>query len=206
MPPAANNTNTGSDTKTYVISAEINGVIEPNQDIEATSANDAKAAALATYADQSSTDRSTGAAAGSSGNQNAPANSRTDVVLHGRRYTPTPTRDTILGWEMDWTVSACSATACSDQTAENKKETVKLFESKNGGPWHWEGVPQPPGGAHDQISPEAKFFNQRWFVGNKQVQMVVGQDSTGNLIKAWEVRVEIKKPGDTPVYTSVQQK
>jgi RHS repeat-associated protein len=42
-------TNPGSDTKTYVISVTINGVIEPNQDIVATSADDAKAAALATY-------------------------------------------------------------------------------------------------------------------------------------------------------------
>jgi len=55
---------------------------------------------------------------------------------------------------------------------------------------------------------EAKTFNQRWFVADpggkpKQVQLVVGRDSKGNLIKTWEVHVVIKNPGDRPVYSPV---
>ena len=48
-----------------------------------------------------------------------------------------------------------------------------------------------------------KRFNQHWFVDGKQVQLVVGKDSQGNLIKTWEVHVVINKQGDRPVYSAV---
>ena len=132
----------------------------------------------------------------------APANSRTDVVLHGREYKPTPQAGTNYFWQMDWKVSACSARSCSQQTAENAKQTITLVESMNGGPWEPKGDPQP-GEAHDIIQPQPHTFNQRWFVDGKQVQLVVGKDSNGNLIKTWEVHVVINKAGDRPVYSPV---
>ncbi len=131
----------------------------------------------------------------------APANSRTDVVLHGRETTPTPNWSYVGLWTMDWYVSACSTQGCSNQTAANEEQTISLVESQNGGPW----VPQ--GGAKmgkntDTISPEGpKYFDQRWFVDGKQVQLVVGRDGGGNLIKAWQVHVTVNKTGDIPKYS-----
>lgn len=57
------------------------------------------------------------------------------------------------------------------------------------------------GKSDEQISPEAQTFNQHWFVADpggsqKQVQLVVGKSSKGNLIKTWEVHVVINKQGD----------
>ena len=88
-----------------------------------------------------------------------------------------------------------------NQTA-NKKQTISLVEKVGNGEWKPTGDPSK-GVAHDQISPEAKTFNQHWFVDKKQVQLVVGKDSNGNLIKACEVQVVINKLGDRPVYSPV---
>jgi hypothetical protein len=136
-----------------------------------------------------------------SANSSAPTNSRTDVVLHGREYTPTPNWSYVGFWTMDWYVSACSAQSCSEQTAANKEQTISLVESQNGGPW----VPQAGakmGKNTDTISPEGpKYFDQRWFVDGKQVQLVVGRDGSGNLIKTWQVHVTVNKTGDIPVYS-----
>ena len=104
---------------------------------------------------------------------------------------------------MDWYNTACLATRCSKQSDADKKQTVSLVESQNGGPWEPTGDPSTGGEAHDQISPEPKTFNQHWFVDGKQVQLVVGKDSNGNLIKTWEVHVVINKSGDRPVYSPV---
>jgi RHS repeat-associated protein len=136
----------------------------------------------------------------------APANSRTDVVLYPRELPPTPQPGTGYLWEMDWKVGTCSGGSCT-QSSANQNQTVSLVESQNGGPWKPTGDPSK-GEAHDQISPEPKTFNQHWFVADpggkpKQVQLVVGKDSKGNLIKTWEVHVEIKKTGDRPVYSPV---
>ena len=131
----------------------------------------------------------------------APANSRTDVVLYGREYTPTPQRSTAFLWEMDWYAGSCSGDKCS-QSAANQKQTISLVEKVGNGEWKPTGDPIK-GVAHDQISPEPKTFNQHWFVDGKQVQLVVGKDSKGNLIKTWEVHVVINKTGDRPVYSPV---
>jgi RHS repeat-associated protein len=131
----------------------------------------------------------------------APANSRTDVVLYGREYTPTPTRETAWFWEMDWKAGSCSGDKCS-QSSANQNQTISLSESQNGGPFKPTGDPSK-GEAHDQISPEPKTFNQHWSVDGKQVQLVVGKDSNGNLVKTWEVHVVINKLGDRPVYSPV---
>lgn len=103
---------------------------------------------------------------------------------------------------MDWTVSACSATECSRPTAENEKQKVTLVESENGGPWK-SGGDALPGAGHDHFSVEPRTINQHWFVDGKQVQLIVGKDSNGNLIKTWEVKVVIKNFGDRPVYFAV---
>lgn len=131
----------------------------------------------------------------------APANSRTDVLLYGREYTPTPGREYAASWTMDWYAGSCSGDKCS-QSAANKQQTISLVESLNGSAFKPTGDPSK-GVAHDQISPEAKTFNQHWFVDNKQVQLVVGKDSNGNLIKTWEVHVVINKMGDRPTYSPV---
>ena len=133
--------------------------------------------------------------------QRPPANSRTDVVLRGRDYIPTPQRGTSFIWQMDWYVDICSSSSCN-LSDKYKGTTVTLVESQNGGPWKPTGDPTK-GGAHDQITPEPKTFNQHWFVDGKQVQLVVGRDSKGNLIKTWEVHVAIEKSGDRPVYSPV---
>ncbi len=135
----------------------------------------------------------------------APAKSRKDVQLYGRAYKPEP-QHTGYFWQMDWYVGACSGSSCP-QPDPNSKSTISLVESKNGGPWQPEGSPTQ-GEAHDIISPEAKTFNQHWFVADpggppKQVQIVVGKDSNGNLIKTWEVHVVINQTGDRPVYSPV---
>jgi RHS repeat-associated protein len=132
----------------------------------------------------------------------APPNSRTDVQLYGREYTPTPGRELTASWEMDWYVGACSKTSCPQPDPNKNNGTASLVESLNGGPWKPTGDPGH-GEIHDQISPEAKTFNQHWFVDGKQVQLVVGKDSNGNLIKTWEVHVVINKTGDRPVYSPV---
>jgi hypothetical protein len=102
---------------------------------------------------------------------------------------------------MDWYAGSCSGDKCS-QSAANKQQTISLVESLNGSAFKPTGDPSK-GVAHDQISPEAKTFNQHWFVDNKQVQLVVGKDNKGNLIKTWEVHVVINKMGDRPVYSPV---
>lgn len=137
---------------------------------------------------------------------NAPANSRTDVVLYSNYYNPKPSKETMWFWQTTWQAGTCSGDRCS-QSAANEKQTISLVESVNGGPFKPAGDPSK-GTAHDQISPEAKTFNQRWFVADpggqaKQVQLIVGKDSGGNLIKTWEVHVVIKNFGDQPVYSPV---
>jgi RHS repeat-associated protein len=130
-----------------------------------------------------------------------PPNSRTDVVLRGRDQTPTPQRGTNFIWQMDWYVDTCSSKACN-LSDKYQGTTVTLVESQNGGTWKPAGDPTQ-GGAHDQITPEPRTFNQHWFVDGKQVQLVVGKDNKGNLIKTWEVQVVINKQGDRPVYSPV---
>lgn len=135
----------------------------------------------------------------------APANSRTDVVLYGRESTPTPTRETNWFWVMDWYAGSCSSNDICTQTSANEKQTISLVEKSETSGWQWKPTGDPrQGEAHDQISPEPRTFFQRWYVDNKQVQLVVGKDSNGNLVKAWEVQVVIGKFGDTPVYSPVQ--
>jgi len=128
---------------------------------------------------------------------NAPANSRTDVVLYSNEYTPKPTKETAWFWETTWKAGTCSGDRCS-QSSANEKQTISLVESLNGSAFKPTGDPAK-GTAHDQISPEPKTFNQHWFVDGKQVQLVVGNNK-GNLVKTWEVHIEIKNLGDRPVY------
>ena len=104
---------------------------------------------------------------------------------------------TIKGWTMDWYAGACSATGCP-QPDEKSKHTFNLVESLNGGPWEPKGSPETGSEAHDQFTPYPETANQRWFVDNQQVQIVVGQDN-GKLIMTWEVHVAIDQTGERPV-------
>lgn len=103
---------------------------------------------------------------------------------------------------MDWYAGACSATGCP-QPDQKTNHTFSLVESLNGGPWKPTGSPETGSEAHDQFTPYPETANQRWFVDNQQVQIVVGQDSNGKLIMTWEVHVAIDQTGDRPVYSPV---
>jgi hypothetical protein len=129
----------------------------------------------------------------------APDNSRTDVVLYGREVPPEP-QHTGWFWETDWYSGTCSD-VCS-QSPANKNQTITGSESINGGPWNPTGDPMK-GEATDMISPDAKSFNQKWFVDGKQVKLVVGPPVNGNWITTWEVHVVIDKVGDKPIYSPV---
>jgi hypothetical protein len=69
--------------------------------------------------------------------------------------------------------------------------------------FHVEVAHPAKGEAEDIISPDAKTFDQRWFVDGRQVQMVVGKNGNGNWMTTWEVHVTIDKAGDKPVYSAV---
>jgi hypothetical protein len=47
----------------------------------------------------------------------------------------------------------------------------------------------------DVLNVFAQRADQRWYVDGKRVQMVIGKDSSGALIKAWTVHVEIRPAG-----------
>jgi RHS repeat-associated protein len=135
----------------------------------------------------------------------APANSRTDVLLVGRQYTPRPNVENAWMWVMDWNVDKCTATDCHVDDA-SKTQIVTLIEKKTeGGPWE-SGGDSGTGGNHDHISvfPASRTFYQRWFVGGKQVQIVIGRDDKGNIIKTWELRVVVPGLYVRPVYYANQ--
>ncbi len=101
---------------------------------------------------------------------------------------------------MDWYAGTCAGSICS-QSSANVKQNIALVESVNGGPFRPTGEPGT-GVIHEQISPEAKNFNQHWLVDGKRVQLIVGNNK-GTLIKTWEVHVVIKQMGARPVYSAV---
>jgi RHS repeat-associated protein len=135
-----------------------------------------------------------------------PPDSRTDIVLFPRELPIAPLKGTYgWFWEMDWEAGTCSAGACR----KNQNLTITLQESTNGGPFKLTGDPGKGGEVQDQISPEPKTFNQRWFVSDpggkpRQVQIVWGKSSQDTLLKTWELHVVIKNFGDRPVYSPVQ--
>jgi len=88
----------------------------------------------------------------------------------------------------------------SKTQASYSKMEVKLWESQRGEKWQWQGDALN-GHGHDVLNVFAKSADQRWYVDGKRVQIVIGKDSTGALIKAWTVHVEVKSTG--PVFSKV---
>jgi len=70
---------------------------------------------------------------------------------------------------------------------------VKLWESQRGEKWQWQG--SLTGKGHDVLNVFAQRADQRWYIDGKRVQMVIGKNPSGALIKAWTVHVEIKPSG-----------
>jgi hypothetical protein len=68
--------------------------------------------------------------------------------------------------------------------ANYSKMEVKLWESQRGGKWQWQGDPLK-GHGHDVLNVFAQRADQRWYIDGKRVQLVIGKDSSGALIKAW---------------------
>jgi hypothetical protein len=87
----------------------------------------------------------------------------------------------------------------SKTQATYSKMDVKLWESQRGEKWQWQG--SVTGKGHDVLNVFAKSADQKWYIDGKRVQMAIGKDSSGNLIKAWTVHVEIKST--RPVFTKV---
>ena len=144
--------------------------------------------------------------------QNTSSNSdkRTDVMLTPDSVPPKPAVTQGAQFEMDYKITPQADTMKQLQdnvsnTRDDKatqanysKMDVKLWESQRGGKWQWQGDPLK-GYGHDVLNVFAKNADQRWYIDGKRVQLVIGKDGGGNLIKAWTVHVEIKPTG--PVFS-----
>jgi hypothetical protein len=71
--------------------------------------------------------------------------------------------------------------------AEYSKMEVKLWESQRGEDWKWEGT--RTGSGRDLLYVHAGYADQKWYIDGKRVQLVIGVDNSGRLIKAWTVHV-----------------
>src|SRR5437667_5095285 len=123
---------------------------------------------------------------------------------------PKPARTEGAQFEMDYSITAQANTMQQVQENSSKlrdnKATqasysnmeVKLWESQRGGKWQWQGDPLK-GHGHDVLNVFAQRADQRWYIDGKRVQLVIGKDSSGALIKAWTVHVEVKATG--PVFS-----
>jgi RHS repeat-associated protein len=147
-------------------------------------------------------------------NQSASSSSdkRTDIMLSDNNVPPKPALKEGAQFEMDYKIvpqadtmqqlqdNSISLRDDSATQAKYSKMKVSLWESQRGEKWQWEGEPIT-GHGHDILNVFAQNADQRWYVDGKRVQMVIGKDSAGNLIKAWTVHVEVKPTG--PVLTKV---
>jgi len=130
----------------------------------------------------------------------APANSRTDLVLYpagsGEAY-----HSTGWFWEKDWRLGTCQGGSCSEDPKKDT-HTVSLSEQVNG-KGDWKSGGNGKGGFEDLISPEERTITQRFSVDDKRVQVVLGKDSRGNLIRTWDVTVVVHGIGDSrpPTYS-----
>ncbi len=140
-------------------------------------------------------------------NQQAASTSdkRTDVMLTADSVPPKPSVNTGVQSEMDYKIVPQANTMQQLQDNSSKlrddpatqanysKMEVKLWESQRGEKWQWQG--SLTGKGHDVLNVFAQRADQRWYIDGKRVQMVIGKDATGALIKAWTVHVEIKPSG-----------
>jgi len=133
-------------------------------------------------------------------------------MLTADSVPPRPSSNTGMQSEMDYSIVPQANTlnelqdkrsqVSDDKTTQEKysKMDVKLWESQRGGEWQWQG--SLTGRGHDSLNVAAGNADQKWYIkegdSTKRVQMVIGKDSAGNLIKAWTVHVDIYPTG--PVF------
>jgi len=131
---------------------------------------------------------------------NAPPKSRTDVVLVPSGDPTHATRGAGMMWEMIWRPFEISGDTVIPPGLKFSKLVITLSESENGGPWQSGG--KDVGKFHDRMTPETRTVVQRFSVndgsGPKRVQVILGRDKDGHLIKTWDVKVTIK---GVPVYS-----
>lgn len=101
-------------------------------------------------------------------------------------------------WQMDWAVNEFKSERLEPPGSKYSRSTVELTESINGGPFRKAG--DQAGGFTDLISPESRTIVQRFAIDGKRVQVVLGRDARGNLVRTWEVRVTVKYP-KRPIYS-----
>jgi RHS repeat-associated protein len=131
---------------------------------------------------------------------------RTDVMLAADSVPPRPAATEAAQFEMDYRIvpQANTMQQLQDNASNLRNDSatqanysgmeVRLWESQRGGGWQWQGDPLN-GHGHDVLNVFAQRADQRWYIDGKRVQLVVGKDSSGGLIKAWTVHVEIKTTG-----------
>jgi hypothetical protein len=134
---------------------------------------------------------------------------RTDILLAARDIPPQPSLTEGMQFEMEYHILPQADTILQLQKNSRKldddrvtqakysKIEIKLWESQRGGEWGWQGGLLGEG--HDVLNLAAGRVDQRWYAtdasGNKRIQLVIGLDDKGNLIKAWTVHVEITTSG-----------
>jgi hypothetical protein len=96
--------------------------------------------------------------------------------------------------------SHATVEAIKDQKKQFAGMDVRLLESQRGGPEKWMGDTNKGGGV-DQLMQNVGNANQKWYVGGQRVQVVVGADRNGNLIKAWTAHVDLTS--GRPIYSKV---
>jgi RHS repeat-associated protein len=148
-----------------------------------------------------------------SAQNNDMSDKRTDVMLAATSVPPKPTSNTGTQSVMDYAIVPQANTRQElqdrqgelryDKATQDKysKMEVKLWESQSGGKWQWQG--SRTGSGRDVLMRGPN--DQRWYINDgtstKRVQLVIGQDSNGNLIKAWTVHVVFMPTG--PVYSKI---
>jgi hypothetical protein len=138
---------------------------------------------------------------------------RTDVML----YDGVPVKPVEAGVQssMYWHLVKSADTAAQADANEHpwshediqsiNNTTVKLWEwQPKTESWDWHGDASK-GGAPDQLNPAAGgskgYVLQSWYAGDangnnlKRIQIVIGEDSSGHLIKAWTAKVWVNTPG-----------
>lgn len=128
-----------------------------------------------------------------------PLNSRQDVVLipAGSGH-PLANLDMLGFWSFSWEPRTLSGDELQISGSKYATAKVALFESVNGGRFKPAGSEN--GGFRDIISPESRTIVQRFTIDGKRVQVVLGRDKAGRLIKTWEVHVTVRYP-NAPVYS-----
>src|SRR5713226_1501174 len=115
-----------------------------------------------------------------------PANSRTDVVLFGAGAGK-PLIHNAIEWEMRWIAGTCSGDSCHKD--DNLTITgVEIDGVKPLGP-----ISDRPkkGEISDWISIESRKITQWWSLDGKQVQVVLGPDGKGGVVKTWGVEIQV---------------